>query len=535
MQQVIRVRIHQRLPACINDIGADADGAEQFARPIRPLSPRLDHHADPGRRLVAAVDHPHLVVHQMHGADLRHVPDQSLAQSPIQRVDRAITLRDCVLNVGCHVYLHRRLGDGRVAGVLQHHDPVVVEREILFIPPYLLPQQQFKTPLGRLELIPGILQFLHLLQHSLEHHLVAAQMKLLICLGGDIALAAHLADQDSPGVADLFRIDVLIASDILLHRMHVHAAFVGEGGRPDIRLIDHRVQIRDLIDITADFRDPLQRPRPQAVQLVLQLQIGDQGQQVHVPAALAESIDRPLGMIGAGADARQCIGGSQSGVVMGVDADRDADGFSHGRYRLGDKLRHAAAISVAQRQHIRPGLLRGLQRPQGIVFVVAIGVEEMLRVIDYLPPSRVHQPDRVGNHLQIFFECHAQHHLCLAPAGLADDGHYRRLGLQQGFHARVLVGRDAATPGHPERRHLGSQLHGPDIPEECLILGIGKGESTFDVIDAQVIQLLGNHQFVLQREIKALSLSAVAQSRVVDFDASGRAHSGSSCLDASSA
>src|SRR5215218_9406308 len=62
VDQVVLVRVHQRLPARVDDVPADADGPEDLLRPVRLLPAALDRHPHGRRRLVAAVDHPHLVV-----------------------------------------------------------------------------------------------------------------------------------------------------------------------------------------------------------------------------------------------------------------------------------------------------------------------------------------------------------------------------------------------------------------------------------------------------------------------------------------
>ena len=46
------------------------------------------------------------------------------------------------------------------------------------------------------------------------------------------------------------------------------------------------------------------------------------------------------------------------------------------------------------------------------------------------------------------------------------------------------------------------------------------GIAALDVIEAQVVQPLGQFQLVLQRETDPLGLRAVAERRVVNFDAS---------------
>src|SRR4051794_27106088 len=44
LHQVVFVRIHQRLPGCIDDVGVDPDGSEDLARTITAITPALDDH-----------------------------------------------------------------------------------------------------------------------------------------------------------------------------------------------------------------------------------------------------------------------------------------------------------------------------------------------------------------------------------------------------------------------------------------------------------------------------------------------------------
>src|SRR5579871_6180845 len=59
---------------------------------------------------------------------------------------------------------------------------------------------------------------------------------MLLELIKDAALTRQIAQQDPLPVADGFGADVLVSVRILEHRVYVHAAFVGEGAVPDIRL-----------------------------------------------------------------------------------------------------------------------------------------------------------------------------------------------------------------------------------------------------------------------------------------------------------
>ena len=104
-----------------------------------------------------------------------------------------------------------------------------------------------------------------------------------------------------------------------------------------------------------------------------------------------------------GADGRQGIGDGQAGIVVRVDSDR------------GERSAFTAATASAicsgmvpplvshNSQHRCPGFLRRQQRAQCVVAIGLEGVEEMLGVVNHLPPGLAHQPDRIADHLQVFF------------------------------------------------------------------------------------------------------------------------------------
>ena len=66
--------------------------------------------------------------------------------------------------------------------------------------------------------------------------------------------------------------------------------------------------------------------REHFVALLLEGQIGDDGDQIGVAAALAEAVDRALHLHGPGVDGGQRIGHGQLAVVVAMDADRHIDG-----------------------------------------------------------------------------------------------------------------------------------------------------------------------------------------------------------------
>ena len=109
--------------------------------------------------------------------------------------------------------------------------------------------------------------------------------------------------------------------------------------------------------------------------------------------------------------------------------------------------------------------------------------------------------------------------------GLADDRHDGGLGVDQGFHADIVLGGDVAPTGHAEGDDLGlAQRKVADRPEVGGVLGVGERVSPLDVLDAQLVEPGRDQQLVLEREVHPLTLAAVAQGRVVDRNPRRRAH-----------
>ena len=82
---------------------------------------------------------------------------------------------------------------------------------------------------------------------------------------------------------------------------------------------------------------------------------------------------------------------------------------------------------------------------------------------------------------------------------------------------------DVLAAGHAEGGDLGVlQRQLADLLEVLGVLGVGERIAALDVVDAQLVEPARDEQLVLEREVDALALAAVAQRRVVDLDACHR-------------
>ena len=135
----------------------------------------------------------------------------------------------------------------------------------------------------------------------------------------------------------------------------------------------------------------------------LQLQGRQDRDQVGVAGALAVAVDRALHEPGAGADRGERVGDAAAGVVVGVDADPSPCAvLGDDRCgRLGDLVRQARAVGVAERQVLGPGLGGRAQALERVAGVVAPAVEEVLGVVDHPLARGAQEGDRLGDHRQV--------------------------------------------------------------------------------------------------------------------------------------
>ena len=136
----------------------------------------------------------------------------------------------------------------------------------------------------------------------------------------------------------------------------------------------------------------------------LQLEVGDDRGQVRVPASLAVAIHAALDVRGAGVDRRQRVRHRDVGVVVRVDANDAVEPLPDVRHEPRHALGRRTAIGVAEAQHVGAGVVRGLERPERVVGVGLIAVEEMLRVVDHLFAVILEVLHGLGDEQQVLVE-----------------------------------------------------------------------------------------------------------------------------------
>ena len=160
---------------------------------------------------------------------------------------------------------------------------------------------------------------------------------------------------------------------------------MGEGALAHVRLIAVGTHVGGFIDEPGDLGEPLQVAGVQARQPHLQLEVGDDGAEVGVAAALAHAVDGPLDLAAPQFHRGDGVGHGQFRIVVGVDSQGGlGETFLHRLDDLDQLAGQGAAVGVAQYQVLGPSLQGRRQGAQGVVPVFLEGVEEVLGVVKQL-------------------------------------------------------------------------------------------------------------------------------------------------------
>ena len=185
--------------------------------------------------------------------------------------------------------------------------------------------------------------------------------------------------------------------------------------------------------------------------------------------------------------------------------------------RVGDIGRERAAVGVAEDQVFGAGAVRRAQHLQRVVGVLGETVEEVLGVEVNLAPERRHVLERLADHREVLLERRVQDRVDLGGDALADEGHNGRVRLAQRDDVEVGRGVGVGLAGPAEGHEFGV-LQRPLLHafEEGLVLLIAAGEAALHIVDAELIEAMGDGDLVGQREGDAFHLRAVAEQGVVE-------------------
>jgi hypothetical protein len=197
-------------------------------------------------------------------------------------------------------------------------------------------------------------------------------------------------------------------------------------------------------------------------------------------------------------------------------------GAGHMPNHVGDDLLDLvgkrAAVGVAQHDPAGACLVGVLGDAQGVLAIGLVAVEEVLAVDHRLAAGGDDRLDGLANAFQVFLVGRAECDADVIVPGLGDETGSRGWVLQRVLKARVVGDRAAGALGHAERRE--SRVR--ERRGRCKKLGvglIGPWVATLDVVDAQLIEDLGDPDLVGDREVEARGLGAVPECRVEQVEA----------------
>ncbi len=301
------------------------------------------------------------------------------------------------------------------------------------------------------------------------------------------------------------------------------AALVGKGGQAHVGGVIIRGQVGHFADKAAGGGELGEAIARNAVVAQLKLQVGDQGAEVGVAAALPIAVDRALHHACAFADGGDRIGVSRPGVIVGVDPQggigvaRPCQIRPGGLHHLRNFVGQGAAIGITKHQPFRPRFSGRAEGGDRIVAVAPIAIKPMFRVVDHPSPLAAQVGDRIANHRQVFIQGGVQPLGDVQIPGLAKNRDPACPRRQNRLQQRILgsdgAGATGGTKGHNFRLF---QWFLAQLPEKLHILGIGSGPATFNEGNPEAIELASNPQFVFEGEGQSFSLCPVAQGGVVE-------------------
>ena len=133
----------------------------------------------------------------------------------------------------------------------------------------------------------------------------------------------------------------------------------------------------------------------------------------------------------------------------------------------------------------------------------------MLAVQHHLAAPRPRRLDAVGDAVKIFVQRNAQRRPDLIVRGLGHKHNRVGVSVEQLRHARIIGGGAPGPLGHAEGGEAG--LHFWFLREEKRVDGVGARIAALNIIYAQRVQHRRDGALVVEREIHAGGLRAVAQ------------------------
>ena len=288
-----------------------------------------------------------------------------------------------------------------------------------------------------------------------------------------------------------------------------------ERGGADIGRLAVGRPVQDLVEGVRDVRERLQSGRRNSCleplrEGRLQQQRRDDRGQVGIAAALADAVQRALDLARAGAHCGERVGNRLAGIVVGMDADPLArEARDHGAHDPLHLVGQRAAVRVAKHDPASAGVKRDLDAGERVVGIGLVAVEKVLAVEHRLPTGGGRRGDRLGDRIQVLLVGAAERQPHMEVPGLADEADRVGIGLEEVLQAGVVGDRAAGALHHAEG---GEFCAARPLPfKERGVGRIGAGIAALDIVDPELVEHLRDENLVLQREINARRLLAVAR------------------------
>ena len=142
----------------------------------------------------------------------------------------------------------------------------------------------------------------------------------------------------------------------------------------------------------------------------------------------------------------------------------------------------------------------------------------MLAVEQHLPARLASPPRPTGGCLEVLLLGGAERDADVVVPGLGDEADGVGLGVEQAAQAGIVGEADARPLGHAEGGE-GRARSVRFFSKKARVGRVGAGIAALDIVDAELVEHAGDQHLVLQREVDAVGLRAVAQSRVEEIEA----------------